>query len=386
MSEDAPYSRQTFHYLLNLSGEMDVPSLRKKFDDAVAPFKGKDKKTILKNSSFDRQTLTETVFSLMNVCDSLFDCKNTCSADTEKLAVAVAERTGAILKKLLPEQSNIVDPKPIAAAGIRESDTTHVLVVEDKNSEGEKFTRETWSDVVKSSISKKLKDVPVSNTTVNSQGQGCIFLPSEKACTDAQKALDEDYKLSAAPKNSSKQWPKLKVHNVPSADCTSDELCEMIVSKNPDVQKLLSDNESARLSVIFIEKKYNFAVLKVTPDVRALIMKRARVFVGMNSLLVSDHFHVERCFACQKYGHKQDSEICPAKSSGPVCALCAGSHKSSDCREKTSQLCANCASSSSHIQKKNAKFHCSSSKECPVYQRELQKLKSKTCFDEKNYM
>ena len=386
---------------------MDIPSLKKKFDDAVSPFKGKEKENIQKNGSFDRKMLIETVFALIDVCENAFDVQTQQSCNTENIAEACAERTEAVLRKFMEKTTTqtekcaertesvlrkflVKTSSPTdtanAASKMRDSDVSHVLVVENKDSDSERYTSATWSDVVRSSISNKLKDVPVSNTIVNRQGQGCIFLPSEKACADAKKALDSDFKLSATEKNSNKLWPKLKVHNLPTADCTVDDLHDMIVSKNPDVNNVLSVNSHAKLSVIFIDKKHNFAVLKVTPDVREVIMKRARLFVGMSSLFVSDHYHVERCYACQQFGHKQGSESCPAKNSHEVCVFCAGSHKSSDCRNKTCQLCANCAKSSSHTQKKNAKFHSASSTNCPVYQKEVEKLKLKICLDVKNYV
>ena len=366
---------------------MDIPALKRKFDDAVSPFKGKDKKTVLKNGSFNRETLIETVFSLIDVCEGVFtaESKSNSLLNAKDIALACAETTEAVLKKFLPQQGTFTNSAPAVSTKSRPSDASHVLVVEEKGSDDGKFTTTTWSDVVRNSISEKLKDVQVSSTTVNRQGQGCIFLPSEKACADAKKALDSDFKLTATPKNGNKLWPKLKIHNVP-ADCTKELLQSMIVSKNPGVSHALSSNEHAKLSVIFVEKKHNFAVLKVTPDVREEIMKSASIFVGMSSLFVTDHFYIERCFACQRFGHKQESEDCPAKGSNEVCMFCAGSHKTSDCRKKTSKLCANCARSSSHAYKINAKFHISSSNLCPVYQKEVEKLKMKTCYDIKNYI
>ena len=63
---------------------MDIPLLKKKFDDAVSPFKGKEKRNIQKNGSFDSQMLIETVFTLIDVYESAFDVHTQQSCNTEK--------------------------------------------------------------------------------------------------------------------------------------------------------------------------------------------------------------------------------------------------------------------------------------------------------------
>ena len=41
--------------------------LKQSLSDAFAPFHGKDKKSVTKNSTFDRAMLIETVFALTNI-------------------------------------------------------------------------------------------------------------------------------------------------------------------------------------------------------------------------------------------------------------------------------------------------------------------------------
>ena len=48
-------------------------TLKVKYDDAMFPFKGKDKTVVLKNGSFDRKMLIDTVFALNTVCIALLD-------------------------------------------------------------------------------------------------------------------------------------------------------------------------------------------------------------------------------------------------------------------------------------------------------------------------
>ena len=62
----------------------------KNIDDAVSPFKGKYMKTILKNGSFTRDTLIETVFSLMEVCERLITLENEISGSLNGKDIAMA--------------------------------------------------------------------------------------------------------------------------------------------------------------------------------------------------------------------------------------------------------------------------------------------------------
>ena len=81
------------------------------------------------------------------------------------------------------------------------------------------------------------------------------------------------------------------------------ELKQAIIEKNPDVKDLIDNNND--LDVIVINKLLNFAILKATPMIRRLLIKHGKLFLGMHSIKVRDHFQPLQCDACQQYGHKQ---------------------------------------------------------------------------------
>ena len=139
--------------------------------------------------------------------------------------------------------------------------------------------------------------------------------------------------------------------------------------------------------MVYIDKKNNHAIIKVTPDIRESIMKTKKIFLDLESHHVNDSFHVLQCYHCQSYGHKANSENCPKKNLDPTCLYCAESHKSVNCRnkkDKSKQKCRNCLNSKTNSIKEEADNHNSNSKNCPSYLKEVELVKLKTCFDSKN--
>ena len=74
--------------------------LKKSLRDASAPFHGKDKKSITKNSIFDRVTLIETVHALINIS---IQFQNLMEYEVEnkydKIADTLAKKTETVLSK-----------------------------------------------------------------------------------------------------------------------------------------------------------------------------------------------------------------------------------------------------------------------------------------------
>ena len=141
--------------------------------------------------------------------------------------------------------------------------------------------------------------------------------------------------------------------------------------------------------VLFIDKENKSALLKVTPCIREVIMKNQRIYLDLESHYVSDSFHVQQCYHCQSFGHKANSDNCASKTSEPTCFYCGCAHKSSACRnkhDKSKQKCANCSKSNVQTIKSAASNHNASSKNCPIYQKEIELIKSKTCYESKNYL
>ena len=365
---------------------VQLDDIKLKYHDATYAFKDKDKKTLLKNGAFDRNMLIDTVLTLTTICGTLFEMQNSSTIDEEKLSESFAKKAETLIEKVINKKF----PEVESGGEKPKEDDQHIIVLESKDEENSgSFNERTWAEAVKSNISVKLKDVPVSKTFLDRAGKGRIILPDEKTCNDAKTVLENDFNVTKTAATSKLLLPKMKIHNIQVESFnTNEELSDLIVEKNKDVKELLQANEKSKLSVLFVDRKYKNAVIKVTPDVRSVLIRRTRIYVGMESLYISDHYHVDQCFACQGFGHRQDSDFCPKKEGTPVCMYCAGAHRSSECAHKKSfqsHKCINCFKSNVTQIRFHAHDHVAGSRKCPMFLRELDKVKSRTCFDTKNF-
>ena len=362
---------------------MDLHTLKTKLHDASHNFRGKSKETILKNGSFDRKMLVDTALSLIKICDDLVE-RNSCNTpNLDSIVDMFANKTETLMRRVVEEagliKTNQTENKIVGKK--------HVLVVQ--NDDEDKFSSEKWSDVVKNKISDKLKNVPVDKTLLTNDGKGCIFLPDEAALQEANIKLSSDLSVSKSTRSPTKILPKLSINNINPEEVTSTEMLkENILQKNSVIAEKLSDDTRSKLDVVLIDKKKKKAILKVTPDIREIIMENERVFVNLESHHVTDSLHVEQCFHCQGFGHRSTSNRCPKKDSNPVCLFCASSHRSSNCNHKNNRSklkCANCENSNNKEIKNRAKLHSAASKNCPIFEREVEFLRKKTSYDPKNY-
>lgn len=122
--------------------------------------------------------------------------------------------------------------------------------------------------------------------------------------------------------------------------------------------------------------------------VRDIILKTQRIYLDMQSHVVVDHYHVIQCFKCQGVGHKSDSKFCPLYNSNrSICLYCSKEHKSKTCTSKVDKAlheCANCKSSKVLDIKLQAKGHTSTSKQCPIIKREINRIANITDLFSKN--
>ena len=163
----------------------------------------------------------------------------------------------------------------------------------------------------------------------------------------------------------------------------NDNILQTIISQNQfviDFLALYPNNDDANdfgnhVKVLFVKPLKNNSslsqvVFKVSSRFRELVKNHGdRFLVGMKGCPVYDRFFVKRCFSCQKYGHIHSKCPTPTKK---VCAACSGEHDTRDCPNKTSPQCNNCKEENLDSN------HHASSTACPIFQRELQKMKNTT--------
>lgn len=92
----------------------------------------------------------------------------------------------------------------VAHSKVSESEERHSIILQCKDSDGnpEPFTKPKWSEVVKSTLSAKLTEVPVTKLSLTSEGKGYVTFPNKESCDMAAKALKDDFVVvECIPKN-----------------------------------------------------------------------------------------------------------------------------------------------------------------------------------------
>ena len=126
--------------------------------------------------------------------------------------------------------------------------------------------------------------------------------------------------------------------------------------------------------------KWNYAIVKVSPEIRNVINKTNRIFIDLVALRTRDHFQPTQCYACQKHGHKQGSPECMMKNNETTCLYCAANHQSKTCpvkKDTDKHKCANCQRSNVQSHRQNCN-HKSTSLACPFVIKEINSLVLRT--------
>ena len=258
----------------------------------------------------------------------------------------------------------------------------HVIVLKDKDNNDANYDEQRWSTVVKGTLKTKLKNVPVNRSLLSKTGQGCLFFPSKKAQEEAQSLLEPLFTVTSSSKPTKDVLPKIKVFDI-DTDIYHDKLTlkQAILNKNPEISECNGNGDT--LDVILINDRSNYAILKVSSGIRKILMKSGKIFLGMQSLNIRDHFQPLQCFACQGHGHKQGSEECKhhgKDTPGNTCLYCGDNHRSKDCefkKQPNKHACVNCKTSDKHEYRTNAN-HTSTSLKCPFVIREVNSLIKRT--------
>ena len=305
---------------------------------------------------------------------------------TNQIGEAKVEITSLLSQNKQPNEKPKVMKKPI-------SNEKQVLVVNiDENDiieTNDKVKKsKTYSDKLKENLSEKLKDVPVSKATLNREGQAILIFPTPESCSQAKNSLQTEFNVTNSVRKQKIIQPRLKIHNIDPklSQIEKTELRNEIITKNTSLKNA---NES-EFQITFIDKKDHFAIAKVSPNIYKTLINNGRIFISLSSHQVTEHFHAIQCFNCQKFGHTSSSPLCNEKDVAPkmTCLYCSEQHKSSQCpskKIKKNHKCANCLASETHSIKNNAN-HTSSSKACPLYKKEIERLKSNTCYEQSVFL
>ena len=280
-----------------------------------------------------------------------------------------------IMKKPIPNE------KQVLVVNIDEND---IVETSDKVKKSK-----TYSDKLKENLSLKLKNVPVSKSTLNREGQAILIFPTPESCSQAKNSLQNEFNVTNSDRKQKILLPRIKIHNLDPKLSLIDkaELTKEILTKNTSL-KNANENE---FQITFIDKKEHFAIAKVSPNIFQTLINNERIFISLSSHRVTEHFHAIQCFHCQKFGHTSSSPHCSGNDEAPkmTCLYCSKQHKSSLCpskKIKKNHKCSNCIASEIHSIKNNAGNHTSTSKACPLYKKEIERLKSYTCYEQSVFL
>ena len=277
----------------------------------------------------------------------------------------------------VPAQSNVTDTLPL---------DKHVVLIHGENDQTDKFKGfddTEWTEVVKKNLSKKLHDVPIKKSVHTKDGKGCLILPDAASAAKVRSALQEKYNVEVTSKSNAKTGSLLPKMCIVDIDVTlynkenKQQLLDDIRLKNHEIDQTLLINEKSELSVVFINEDHKCAVLKMTPDIRSIILKnRNRIYLNLTSHFTRDHIHLTKCGTCNQFGHKSESKFC---SGQPICKYCAKHHKSDECpsqNDPSLHACSNCLSCPDL--KDQAYTHNSSASSCPYALNYAEKLMKRT--------
>ena len=387
---------QSFNYS-NMDDASEFKKLKQSYEDVMKTFNlnGKTVDQVAGNGTYRRDVLSEALVAMADLCGKtldLYENKNMTLCNVDDVVLKVKNAIGTDIVEKVKNVINEVVPslvtnalKDIGTPDICslssqvldniEDKERHVIVVKEKDA-NTKFDEKSWSQAVKGTLQTELKKIPVNKSLLNKAGQGCLFFPNREAQAEAKLALEPLFDLTTESRPRKRVMPKIKVFDI-DTDMYHDKttLRAAIMDKNPVIAGMVENENDC--SIVLIDTINKYAVLKVSPNIRKCVMDRGKIFVGMYSLKVRDHFQPLQCYACQQHGHKQGSEECKLFGKQiSICLYCAGNHFSRDCTVKkdfSKHACVNCRQSSNAEQKRNAS-HKSTSLSCPFVIKEVNSL------------
>ena len=302
----------------------------------------------------------------------------------------------------IPAQNACFHPENTDTTSVSENEcpieTPKYGLLVEKQGESSPITPESWANVLSKDLNEKLQTVPILKSTLTKSGKGYISFHDADTRDEAERLLQSSFDVQVSNKTRTKLYPKMKLCNIDynrykDKEHGRDTLRKSILAKNSTIASMVNDKQML-MDVLFVQEEelgYGFAIIKIDPQIRDLIIKNNRkLFLDMMSIHVKDQLHLTQCFVCQKFGHKKGSQYCEALNDNKsTCLYCSENHKSSEChvkRDPTKHNCANCQNSDNITIKRNSKGHTTTSQQCPIVQKETQLLAARTSgLNPKNY-
>merc|ERR1712148_70204 len=171
--------------------------------DLLDSFK-KDIKSIHKNHEENLNLLFQK-FTQKIACDA----KNEL---TKQIDEAKVEITCLLSQNKQPNEKpklmkkHISNEKQVLVVNIDEND---IIETNDKVKKSK-----TYSDKFKENLSGKLKDIPVSKSTLSREGQAILIFPTPESCSQAKDSLQTEFNVTNSERKQKIIQPRVKIHNL----------------------------------------------------------------------------------------------------------------------------------------------------------------------------
>lgn len=250
----------------------------------------------------------------------------------------------------------------------------HVLIVKPKDDRNAK----TITNELKQNINPT--DLQIGLNIGKTVKNGGVLIKCSKAGdlstvkSNIELKLGDNYEVQE-PK---KRTPKIIIMGVREEE-TNIELAEMI--QNIILQNRIEQGENFKFEPVFSTKcrdgKFNL-VLEVDAATFKVLMKceYPELYIGWNTHKIFEYYGVKRCYNCWGFNH--EAKLCKERSS--YCMLCAGNHKSANCKSDV-RKCINCIRANNKLNLNLDILHSATDRNCKCYQRIVDSIKKKTDYN-----
>ena len=169
------------------------------------------------------------------------------------------------LENILPGSSNSIDCQTVESNCDKTPVTKHALLLKpDENAAI--YTKETWTEVVKKTLSKKLPNIPVRKAVLTKNGQGYLSFPDEKSRDMAAGNLQPIFTIEKKDNCQQLVLPKIKISGIESGSYTNtpsglDELKQAILSKNETINSLVKEQKRSLMLSLSAQRSTEMKVM-----------------------------------------------------------------------------------------------------------------------------
>jgi hypothetical protein len=264
-----------------------------------------------------------------------------------------------------------------------EDKTKYMVIIKPMD---KKMSSKDTENILKTRVQTKDLKIGIKSKKYISNGGIIIECRSAEECQHLSQEV-EDRKIGLIAEKPMKRRPRLILFDV-NTDMNETQLLDHIINNNNAINDYMKDkceDISRELEIKFKFRKRDPNLndkycIEVSPQLRKIIMKTKRLFIGWNSCRIEDSLPIIRCFKCNAFGHK--SNECSLEHD--QCGHCGKSHETKTCQASNEmKKCVNCIKHNlkPYLKKKFETNHSSFDNKCESFIRIQEIVKSKISYE-----